>query len=467
MLANSAIKALKEIVGAENVFEKESDLFAYSYDSAVLNAVVPGLVVRPLNSEALGKTVKLCNENELPLVVRGSGTNLSGGVVPKKTNTVVILTNGLNKILEINEQDLYAVVEPGVVTAKFAAEVAAHGLFYPPDPGSQAVSTLAGNVAENAGGLRGLKYGVTKDYVMGIDFFNPNGELIKSGSRTVKCVTGLNLSSLMIGSEGTLGIFEKIILKLVPPPEASKAMMAIFNDINDASETVANIIAAKILPCTLELLDNFTIRTVEDFRKAGLPIEAAAMLLIEVDGHPAQVEDEANKVIEICKKNKAQKVQLAKDTAEKNIIWQARRDALPALARVRPTTILEDATVPRSKIPAMIEAINAIAKKYDLTIGTFGHAGDGNLHPTILTDKRDKEEFARVEEAVDEIFDKALSLQGTLSGEHGIGIAKAKWMEKETSAATLEYSRQLKKAVDPKYIFNPGNIIGERDDESA
>ncbi len=463
MISPTDIKAFKEAVGSENVFDQESDRYAYSYDSAVLDSVVPGLVVRPLTSEALGKAIRLCNENELPLVVRGSGTNLSGGVVPKETDAVVILTNALNNILEINEQDLYAVVQPGVVTAQFAAAVARRGLFYPPDPGSQSVSTLAGNVAENAGGLRGLKYGVTKDYVMGVDFFNANGELIKSGSRTVKCVTGLNLSSLMVASEGTMGVFEKIIFKLVPPPEASKAMMAIFNDINDASEAVANIIAAKIVPCTLELLDNFTIRTVEDFRKAGLPVEAAAMLLIEVDGHPAQVEDEAEKVISICKKSGAQDVQLARNAAEKDIIWQARRDALPALARVRPTTILEDATVPRSKIPAMIEAITSIAKKYNLTIGTFGHAGDGNLHPTILTDKRDKEEFARVEEAIDEIFDRALSMHGTLSGEHGIGIAKAKWMEKETSAATLEYSRLLKKAVDPNYILNPGNIIGGKD----
>ena len=460
MISATVVKKFKEIVGLENVFEDEADLHAYSYDSAVLDAVIPGLVVRPMTSEALGKTVKLCNENELPLIVRGSGTNLSGGVVPKKTNAVVVLTNGLNKILEINEQDLYAVVQPGVVTARFAAQVASRGLFYPPDPGSQNVSTLAGNVAENAGGLRGLKYGVTKDYVMGVDFFDVNGELVKSGSRTVKCVTGMNLSSLMIGSEGTMGVMEKIIFKLVPPPLASKAMMAIFNDINQASEAVANIIAAKIVPCTLELLDNFTIRTVEDFRKAGLPVDADALLLIEVDGgHQAQVDDESAKVISICEKVGARKVQLANNEAEKNVIWQARRDALPALARVRPTTVLEDATVPRSKIPEMIRAINLIAQKYDLTIGTFGHAGDGNLHPTILTDRRDKAEFARVEEAVDEIFDVALGLQGTLSGEHGIGIAKSKWMEKETSAATLEYSKRLKKTVDPNYILNPGNII--------
>ncbi|MCK9239195.1 FAD-linked oxidase C-terminal domain-containing protein [Desulfocurvus sp.] len=459
MPSNALIKEFQAIVGKENVLESEADRHSYSYDSAVLDPVVPDLAVRPTSSEELGKVVRLCNENGLPVTPRGAGTNLSGGTIPSKGG-IVLLTNALNKIVEINEEDLYAVVQPGVVTARFAAEVARRGLFYPPDPGSQAVSTLGGNVAENAGGLRGLKYGVTKDYVMGVDFFDVNGELVKSGSRTVKCVTGLNLSALQVASEGTLGVFNEIILKLVPPPAANKAMMALFDDVDKASATVAAIIAAKIVPCTLELLDNVTINLVEDFTKAGLPRDAQAILLIEVDGHPGQVVEEAEKVVAICKKTGATEVKAAKDEAERNKLWEARRAALPALARAKPTTVLEDATVPRSKIPAMIKAINAIARKYDLTIGTFGHAGDGNLHPTIMCDKRDKNEFHRVEEAVDEIFDVALSLKGTLSGEHGIGLAKSKWLEKETSAATIAYAKALKKAVDPKGILNPGKIIG-------
>jgi len=458
---NDALKReFEALVGKENVMESESDRFSYAYDAAVLDPVLPGLVVRPESREVLGKVVKLANDNGLPLTVRGSGTNLSGGTIPKQGG-LVVLTNALNKILEINEADLYAVVEPGVITAKFAAEVAARGLFYPPDPGSQAVSTLGGNVAENAGGLRGLKYGVTKDYVMGVDFFDVDGEIVKSGSRTVKCVTGLNLAGLMVGSEGTLGVFEKIILKLTPPPLAAKAMMAVFDDVNKASETVAAIIAAKIVPATLEFMDNFTIRTVEDFAHAGLPVDAQALLLIEVDGHPGQVADEAEKVEAICKKLGAQRIQVAKDAAERNKVWEARRAALSALARVSPTTVLEDATVPRSKIPAMMHALGDIATKYKLTIGTFGHAGDGNLHPTILTDRRNKEEWKRVEDAIDDIFDVALSLGGTLSGEHGIGLAKSKYMEKETNRATVLFSRRLKKALDPKGILNPGKIIGE------
>lgn len=458
---NDALKKeFEALVGKENVMESESDRFSYAYDAAVLDPVLPGLVVRPESREALGKLVKLCNDNGLPITVRGSGTNLSGGTIPS-LGGVVILTNALNKILEINEADLYAVVEPGVITAKFAAEVAARGLFYPPDPGSQAVSTLGGNVAENAGGLRGLKYGVTKDYVMGVDFFDVDGELVKSGSRTVKCVTGLNLAGLMVGSEGTLGVFEKLILKLTPPPLAAKAMMAVFDDVAKASETVAAIIAAKIVPATLEFMDNFTIRTVEDFAHAGLPVDAQALLLIEVDGHPGQVADEAEKVEAICKKLGATRIQVAKDAAERNKVWEARRAALSALARVSPTTVLEDATVPRSQIPAMMHALGDIATKYKLTIGTFGHAGDGNLHPTILTDRRNKEEWHRVETAIDEIFDVALSLGGTLSGEHGIGLAKSKYLEKETNRATILFSRRLKKALDPKGILNPGKVIGE------
>jgi glycolate oxidase len=461
MTINKAVvKEFTTILGVDSVFTDEAERQAYSYDAAVLRAVVPALVLRPTDQEKLAKTVKLAYDAGLPITMRGSGTNLSGGVIPEEGDGVVILTNALNKILEINEQDLYAVVEPGVVTAQFAAAVEARGLFYPPDPGSQSVSTLGGNVAMNAGGLRGLKYGVTKDYIMGMEILDYCGELVKTGSRTVKCVTGYNLAGLMICSEGTLGVFSKIIIKLVPPPKASKAMMAVFNDINKASETVAGIIAAHIVPCTLEIMDQQCLKYVEAHTQAGLPLDAAAILLIEVDGgHQQLVDDDAAEVIAICNKTGAREVRLAQNAEEKFKIWEARRNALPALARAKPTTVLEDATVPRSKIPAMVAAINDIAAKYKLEVGTFGHAGDGNLHPTILCDRRNQEEFHRVEAAVDELFDVALKLQGTLSGEHGIGMAKAKWMEKETNRATIEFSKNLRRALDPKYIFNASKKI--------
>ena len=454
-ISPALIKEFVAVAGEENVLTEEADRLSYSYDAAVLTPVIPALVISPTTQEALGKTVKLAYDSDLPITVRGSGTNLSGGVIPEPGDGIVVLTNKLNKIVEINEADLYAVVEPGVVTAQFAATVAKHGLFYPPDPGSQIVSTLGGNVAMNAGGLRGLKYGVTKDYVMGMEIFDHRGELVKTGSRTVKCVTGYNMAGLMSCSEGTLGVFSNIILKLIPPPKASKAMMAVYDNMNDASETVAGIIASHIVPCTLEILDRNCIKYVEADSKVGLPVEAGAILLIEVDGgHPQLVEDDAAKVIEVCKKCGATDIRIAQNAEEKFKLWEARRNALPSLARARPTTVLEDATVPRSKIPAMVAAVNEIARKYKLEIGTFGHAGDGNLHPTILCDRRDKEEFHRVEEAVDEIFDVALKLQGTLSGEHGIGMAKAKWMEKETNRATIEFAKSIRRALDPKYLFN-------------
>ena len=460
MASQALIKDFEDLIGKENVFTSEADRQSYSVDSAVLEPVVPAMVLRPTTTEQLGLCVKKLYDNGIPMTVRGAGTNLSGGTIPDHSDTVVVLTTGLNRILEINSNDLYAVVEPGVITADFAAAVAKKNLFYPPDPGSQAVSTIGGNIAENAGGLRGLKYGVTKDYLMGVEFFDATGEVVKTGSRTVKCVTGYNLAGMLIQSEGTLGVISQAILKLVPPPKASKALMAVFDDMQNAAEAVAGIIAAHVLPCTLEFLDNNTIVRVDDFTKAGLPRDAAAILLIEVDGHPAQVADDAEAVERVLKENKAVAVHVPKDAAEKFKLWEARRMALPVLARCRPTTVLEDATVPRSQIPAMMKAVNDIAAKYKVEVGTFGHAGDGNLHPTFLCDKRDAEEFKRVEAAIDEMFDTAIRLQGTLSGEHGIGTAKAKWMEKETSRGTILFSQRLRRALDPKGLLNSTKLVG-------
>ena len=460
MASQALIKDFEDLIGKENVFTSDADLQSYSFDSAVLEPVIPALVLRPTTTEQLGLCVKKLYDNGIPMTVRGAGTNLSGGTIPDHSDTAVVLTTGLNRILEINSNDLYAVVEPGVITADFAAAVAKKNLFYPPDPGSQAVSTIGGNIAENAGGLRGLKYGVTKDYLMGVEFFDATGETVKTGSRTVKCVTGYNLAGMLIQSEGTLGIISQAILKLVPPPKASKALMAVFDDMQNAAEAVAGIIAAHVLPCTLEFLDNNTIVRVDDFTKAGLPRDAAAILLIEVDGHPAQVADDAEAVERVLKENKAVAVHVPKDAAEKFKLWEARRMALPVLARCRPTTVLEDATVPRSQIPAMMKAVNEIAAKYKVEVGTFGHAGDGNLHPTFLCDKRDAEEFKRVEAAIDEMFDTAIKLQGTLSGEHGIGTDKSKWMEKETSRGTILFSQRLRRALDPKGLLNSTKLVG-------
>lgn len=458
-MTTSLLKEFQSIVGNKYVLSELEDRLTYSYDAAVLNPEIPLAAIMPGSSMEVKKIISLCHENNIPITVRGSGTNLSGGTIPAQKG-IVLLTGRLNKILEINEQDMYAVVEPGVITASLAVAVENCGLFYPPDPGSQAVSTIGGNVCENAGGLRGLKYGVTKDYIMGLNFFDATGAYIKSGSKTVKCATGYNLPGLMTGSEGTLGIVDTITLKLIPYPAARKSLVAVFNTLDQASEAVAGIIAAHILPATLEILDNFTIRAVEDYSKAGLPVDAQALLLIEVDGHPVVVEEDAQKVEQLCKTMGAAKVKVAQTDEERDKIWAARRSALSALAKLKPTLVLEDATVPRSKIPDMVRALQNISKQFNIDIGTFGHAGDGNLHPTILTDKRDKKEWHTVEKAVEKIFDAALEMGGTLSGEHGTGIAKAPFLKKETGASSIEFSKRLRLALDPKGILNPGKITG-------
>jgi glycolate oxidase len=459
MIKQSLYTEFTDILGKNHVLTEVEDLITYSYDAAPLDPVTPAAVLMPESSKELGKIIVLCHENRLPMTVRGAGTNLSGGTIPM-VNGVVILTGLLNKIIEINESDMYAVVQPGVVTAKLASRVESKGLFYPPDPGSQAVSTIGGNVMENAGGLRGLKYGVTKDYVMGLSFYDAMGNHIKTGSKTVKCATGYNIAGLMVGSEGTLGILDEIILKLIPLPEHRKSIIASFKSIEKASETVSQIISGKIIPATLEIMDKVTIQAVEDFSSAGLPTNAGALLLIELDGYPGQVEDDASKVIKICKRYQSFEIKIAQTDEEREKVWSARRSALSALARMKPTLVLEDATVPRSKIPEMVSSISKIADKYQLTIGTFGHAGDGNLHPTILTDRRDKQEWQKVEKAIVDIFDHALALGGTLSGEHGTGIAKSAFLEKEIGKASVDFSKRLRKALDPDNILNPGKISG-------
>lgn len=455
-MRKSLIIELKKKLGEGSVLVDEGDRALFSYDAAYAEKTLPDIVVFPKDKDELQFVVNLMCENDIPIITRGAGTNLSGGTVPLSGGCVLVTTK-MNKILEINEGDFYAVVEPGVVTKRLADAVEKRGLFYPPDPGSMNVSTIGGNVAENAGGLRGLKYGVTKDYVMGVKLIDIMGNDVKGGGKTVKLVTGFNIPGLMVGSEGLLGIIYEVILKLVPKPSTSKSMLVEYASVLDACNTVSEIIASKILPSTLELMDNFTINAVEESEKIGLPVDADALLLIEVDGHPAVVEDEFTMVKKICEKNKGH-VKIATNTEERDSLWTARRKALSCLARLKPTLILEDATVPRSKISDMMKAIKDIASKYNITIGTFGHAGDGNLHPTILTDKRDEDEFSRVEKAIDEIFEKALLLEGTLSGEHGVGLLKSKYMEMEVGRGTLNFMKNLKMGVDSKNLLNPHKL---------
>lgn len=455
-MKKSVLKKFQKIAGKENCFINPEETSGYSFDAFAKSDVFPEIVVAPESQKVIPEIIKLCSEEKLAIVTRGAGTNLSGGTLPFK-GSCVLLTTKLNRIKEINKPDHYAVVEAGVVTSSIAQAVAKTGLFYPPDPGSMNISTIGGNVAENAGGLRGLKYGVTKDYLMGLTLFDAFGNRVIGGGKTVKQVTGFNLPGLFTGSEGLLGIMTEFVLKLIPPPESSKSMLVIYDDILKACDTVSEIIAENILPATMELMDNFTIKTVEEATGIGLPLDAGALLLLEIDGHPAQVNDEFEKVKVICEKNNG-RLEIAKDEESKGKIWEARRKALSSLARLKPTLILEDATVPRSKISSMMSSIMEISSKYKIDIGTFGHAGDGNLHPTILTDKRDKDEMLRVEKAVDEIFSVALNLEGTLSGEHGVGTAKAKYLEMEYGKGTVQFMKNLKAGVDPENRLNPSKM---------
>lgn len=459
MLSRDFIDKCIGLLGKENVLTEKAELITYSYDATFgIPREIPGAVVFPRTTEQISNLVKLCREYKVPIYPRGAGTSLSGGPVPLNKG-VVMSFQKMNKILEIDPENLTATVQPGVVVANLNAEIAKYGLIFPPDPGSMAVATIGGIIAENAGGLRGLKYGVTKHYVMGMEVVLPTGEVFRFGGKTVKNVTAYDFTGLFVGSEGTLGIITEAILKLIPAPKFRKAMIAFFERLEDAGQTVVDIVGSHVIPATLEIMDNTTIRTVENFAKVGLPLDAAALLLIEVDGNGQEVvEEEAKKVVEIIERNNG-KYKIAETEEERDKIWTARRAALPALAQVKPATVLEDATVPRTKIVDMLIAIQDIAKKYDLMIGTFGHAGDGNLHPTILIDPTNKEELERLEKAVEEIFDKALSLGGTLSGEHGIGIAKKKFLKREIGSSGIEVMRRLKKALDPDNILNPEKLV--------
>ncbi len=454
------LSELESLLGKDNVLTSKEDKINYSYDAtADMPSREPDVVVTPSTKEQIIGLVKLASKHKVPIVTRGSGTNLSGGTIPVDGGIVLSMLN-FDKILEVDAANLTATVEPGLVIQRLNEAAAVHGLIYPPDPGTVTTATMGGSVSECSGGLRGLKYGVTKDYVMGLEIVMPDGEVIRTGGKTVKNVSGYDLTKLFTGAEGTLGIITEIIVKLIPAPKYRRSMLAVFDDLGNAGKTIADIISNKVIPATLEIMDNVTIRTVENYSKIGLPVDAEAVLVIEVDG---SIEDvvvkEFETVKEICSSNKATSVKLAESDADRDAIFAARRAALPALAQVKPTTVLEDATVPRSRIPEMLKALRDIAEKYKLQIGTFGHAGDGNLHPTILTDETNKEEMERVHQAVDEIFKVAISLGGTLSGEHGIGMAKSKYMEMQFGPSGVNVMKKIKEALDPDNIMNPGKMF--------
>ena len=452
------IDRLISALDARRVLTRQEDLIPYSFDGTAALKHMPGAVVFPENGLEVAACVKLARDANVPVVTRGSGTGLSGGSVPLEGCLVLCLVR-MDKIIELDTKNLTMRVQCGVITKEIDDAAATVGLFYPPDPGSLKISTIGGNVAENSGGLRGLKYGVTRDYVMGLEVVLPNGEQTFLGNKCVKDVAGYSMKDLFIGSEGTLGIITEVLIKLLPRPQARKTMLVLYDSMAEAAETISAIIAARIIPCTLEFLDRMTVGCVEDFAKIGLPTDVEALVLMETDGHPAVVEEEATKMMDIARAHGARDVKVAADEAEGARLASARRSAFSALARKKPTTILEDVTVPRSELAHMVAHINTVAHKHNLLIGTFGHMGDGNLHPTFLTDERDQEEMHRVELALEEIVDETLRLGGTVTGEHGVGLAKKGFLKRQLGEGSYELMRSVKRALDPNGLLNPGKIF--------
>jgi len=457
MVDKGIIQGIKNIVGKENVAEDKETRICYSYDATNLR-YLPDLIVYPFNREQISAILRLANEARFPVIPRGAGTGFTGGTLPVEGGVVLVLTK-MNRVLQIDPENLVAVVEPGVVTYHLQQEVEKIGLFYPPDPASLKSSTIGGNVAECAGGPRAVKYGVTKDYVLGLEVVLPTGEIITTGAQTVKSVVGYDLTKLLVGSEGTLGIITKIILRLLPLPKAKRTMLAMFPNIEAAATTVSQIISSRIIPTTLEFMDNATIRCVEDYLHMGLPVEAGALLIIEVDGAPEVLNGEVGEIQKICQANRAIETKVAKDDREAEELWKARRAVSSAVVKLNPTKINEDVTVPRSKVANLLRQMEAISKKHNLIIVNFGHAGDGNIHVNVLIDRRKPGEEERAHLAVKEIFEATLGLGGTLSGEHGIGITKAPYLAMELGDMGLKVMKRIKQSFDPNNILNPGKIF--------
>jgi glycolate oxidase len=457
-LARNVLDPLRRLVGPPEVLTAPEDLIPYSFDGTAALRQMPGALVFARTTGHVTAILQLAREHKVPVVPRGSGTGLSGGSLPSPDCLVLCLAK-MDRLVELDRANLTLLAEAGATTQAISDAATAAGLFYPPDPGSMKVSTLGGNVAENSGGLRGLKYGVTRNYVMGLEVVLPDGEVLWTGNKCVKDVAGYSLKDLFIGSEGTLGVITKVLLRLIPKPAAKRTLLATFARMDQAAEAVSAIIAAQITPCTLEFLDRTTIRCVEDYAQIGLPLDCEALLLMETDGHASVVAEEAERMERICRDQAAVEVRVARDDAEATRLASARRTAFSALARVAPTTILEDVTVPRSELAKMIRCVEATARKFHLRVGTFGHMGDGNLHPTFLTDERNAAEMHRVEEAFRAIFDEAIRLGGTITGEHGVGVAKKPFLPRFAGDAQMRVLRALRRVLDPEGILNPGKVF--------
>jgi len=456
MIKISLRKELIRLLGQEGISDAMEERICYAYD-ATRETRLPDAVVFPETVMQISGIMKLANREKIPVVPRGAGSGFSGGSLPVSGGLVMAMKN-FDRIVEIDSDNLQAVVEPAVVTSHLQAEVEKIGLFYPPDPASMNFSTIGGNIAENSGGMRAVKYGVTKDYVMGLEVVLPDGEIIHSGSKCVKDVVGYNLTQLFVGSEGTLGIITKAILKLLPLPETRKTLTAAFSSMQTAGKTVSDIIRNRIIPTTTEFMDKYAIRLVEDYLHLGLPLDAEALLLIETDGDAEQAEKNIRRVKAVCEANRAVEIRIARNEKERNDLWKARRSVSTSLGKLGPVKVNEDIVVPRSRVPDIIEKIEEIREKHNVLIVNFGHAGDGNIHVNMMSN-RNEEDLERVHEAAGEIFRAAIDMGGRISGEHGIGITKRNYIGWNIEAPTLNLMKKIKKLFDPNNILNPGKMF--------
>jgi glycolate oxidase len=448
---------LRKIVGKENVLIEREDLASYAYDGTATQVHEPDVVVFPTTAQEISDILRLANEERIPVTPRGAGTNVSGGSIPIKGG-IVLCTTKMNKILEINKANLLAMVEPGVVLQDFNLTLAQEGLFFPPDPQSFLGCTMGGVVSENAGGPYCVKYGVTKQYVLGLEVVLADGHIMKIGGLTPKNRTGYELCMLFTGAEGTLGVISKITVRLLPMPPATRTMMAVFDKADVAVEAISHILASGVVPSKIEFVDNFVIRRIEEMTPMGLPVDAKVLLLLQADGSPAAVEADAQQILDLLKKNGAQEARAAKDDAEAAMFWKARSAGFAAVFGAAHTVLAEDVAVPRDKLPEFVRRLDELSEKSGFFIQYIGHAGDGNLHPSIFTDIRNKEEFVRAEETMAEIFEAAMDVGGVLSGEHGIGLEKQRFLKKAMDPRAIEIMKGIKHLLDPNNILNPGKI---------
>ncbi|MDF1882388.1 FAD-binding protein [Sulfurimonas sp. SAG-AH-194-C21] len=458
MIEAKHLEHFTSIVGDDNIYSDKAHLIAYSYD-ATRTKFEPDAVIFPRNEDDISKILKYCNEKRIVIVPRGAGSGFTGGALPSSGGIVLGFEKHMNKILEIDMKNMVAIVQPGLINMDLQRAVEAVGLFYPPDPASQDYSTIGGNVSENAGGMRAAKYGITKDYVMATRAVLPNGDIIKAGKRTIKDVAGYNISGILIASEGTLAVLSEITLRLIPKPKMTKTAIGIFPTVNEAMEAVYKTMASGITPVAMEFLDNLTIRAVEQVHSKGLPIDAGALLVTDVDGN---LEDDLDfqlaQIEKVFKENGCNEFRIAKDDKEAADIWFARRNASQAITVYGSKKLNEDVTVPRAALPELLDKFNAIAKKYDINIPCFGHTGDGNVHTNVMVDGKDPEQVKIAYLAIEEVFQATIDLGGTLSGEHGIGLAKAPYMRMAFSEEEMNLFKSIKMAFDPNNILNPAKM---------